>query len=123
MPILHIRVYSDHRSPGTQADRWIEEFRKEALPKLIEEFRPEKVIIFGSRVRGTANKDSDIDVIVISSYFADIPFLRRMPSVLKKVSFPKHVDYLCYTRNEYERIKNESAIIMDALENSVELVG
>jgi predicted nucleotidyltransferase len=105
------------------ADRWIEEFRKEALPKLVREFKPEKVIIFGSRVRGTANEDSDIDVIVISSYFADIPFLKRMPFVLKKVPFLKHVDYLCYTRSEYDRIKDESSIIMDALENSVELVG
>lgn len=103
------------------ADRWIEEFRKKALPKLAEEFKPEKVIIFGSRVRGTANKDSDIDVIVISSYFADIPFLKRMPLVLKKVPFLKHVDYLCYTRREYEKIKNESSIIMDAMENSLEI--
>ncbi len=104
------------------ADRWIEAFRKEALPKLVEEFGPEKVLIFGSRARGTADEDSDIDIIVVSSYFADIPFLRRMPHVLKKVPFLKHVDYLCYTRSEYEKIKNESAIIMDALENAVELV-
>ena len=103
-------------------DRWIEEFREKALPELVREFKPERVLIFGSRVRGTANKDSDIDVIVVSSYFADIPFLRRMPLVLKKVPFLKHVDYLCYTRSEYERIKDESSVIMDALENSVELV-
>jgi len=32
------------------------------------------------------------------------------------------VDYLCYTSSEYEKIKTESSIIMDALENAVELV-
>jgi len=31
------------------ADHWIEEFRKKVLPKLLEEFEPDKVIIFGSR--------------------------------------------------------------------------
>lgn len=103
------------------ADRWIARFQREALPKLTEEFKPEKVIIFGSRVRGNARKDSDIDVIVISSYFKNIPFLKRMSLMLKKVSFPKHVDYLCYTPMEYKRIKNESSVIIDALENSIEI--
>ena len=102
-------------------DYWIEKFKREALPKIVEEFKPEKVIIFGSRVRGDAKKDSDIDVIVISPYFVDIPFLKRMPLLLKKVPFPKHVDYLCYTPTEYEKIKKESSVIADALENSLEI--
>ena len=45
-----------------------------------------------------------------------------MPHVPKKIPFPKHVDYLCYTPDEYERIKDESVIIMDALGDSVEFV-
>ena len=56
-------------------DHWIERFQKEALPKLAEEFKPESVLIFGSRARGVAEEDSDIDVIMVSSYFADMPFL------------------------------------------------
>lgn len=104
-------------------DRWITRFRKEALPKLLKEFKPEKVLIFGSRVQGTSNKYSDIDVILVSSCFRDIPFLRRMPLVLKKVPFPRHVDYICYTSGEYEKIRHESSIITDALEHSIELIG
>ena len=42
--------------------------------------------------------------------------------MLKGIPFPKHVDYLCYTPDEYERIKDESSIIMDALDDSVELL-
>ncbi|MEX2721288.1 MAG: hypothetical protein Q6362_007760 [Candidatus Wukongarchaeota archaeon] len=41
--------------------------------------------------------------------------------MLKKVSFPKHVDYLYYTPAEYERIKEESSVIADVLENSLEI--
>ncbi len=100
-------------------DYWIEKFRREALPKLIEEFKPEKVIIFGSRVRDSAKKESDIDIIVISTYFENIHFLKRMPLLIKKIPFPKHVDYLCYTPTEYEKIKNESSVIIEALENSI----
>jgi len=104
------------------SDRWIAKFKKDAVPKIVKEFKPVKVILFGSRVQGTAKRDSDIDVILVSSYFEDIPFLRRMPFVLKKLSFPRYVDYICYTPEEYERIKGESSIIMDALENSLEIV-
>jgi predicted nucleotidyltransferase len=104
------------------ADRLIERFRREALPKLMEEFKPERVIMFGSRAKGTGKRDSDIDLIVISPYFKRIPFLKRMPLVLKKVPFSRHVDYLCYTREEYEKIKNESSVVMDALKNSLEII-
>jgi predicted nucleotidyltransferase len=102
-------------------DRLIEKFRREALPKLIEEFKPDKVILFGSRAKNNARQDSDIDLIVISPLFKGIPFIRRMSAVLKKVSFPSHVDYICYTREEYERIKDASSVIRDAREQSVEL--
>lgn len=102
-------------------DPWIGRFRKEALPKLVTEFRPEKVILFGSRVKGTAKEDSDIDAIVVSTYFEDVPFLKRMPLLLKKVSFPKHVDYICYTPKEYDRIKGKSSVIMGALKNAIEV--
>jgi len=101
-------------------DPLIRKFQKEALPNLIEEFKPEKIIFFGSRVKGDAKSDSDIDIIIISPYFKDIPFLKRMPLVLKKIPFPRHVDYICYTKEEYDKIKNESSIIIDALENSLE---
>jgi predicted nucleotidyltransferase len=102
-------------------DRLIEKFRREALPKLMKEFKPEKVLLFGSRVKGDARQESDIDLIVISPSFKNIPFIRRMPLVLKKVTFPNHVDYICYTREEYENIKDASSVIMDAREQSVEL--
>jgi len=102
-------------------DRLIEKFRREALPKLMEEFKPDKVILFGSRVKGNAQQGSDIDLIVISPLFKGVPFVRRMSAVLKKVPFSNHVDYICYTREEYENIKDASSVIMDSREASVEL--
>jgi predicted nucleotidyltransferase len=102
-------------------DHLIEKFRREALPKLMEEFKADKVILFGSRAKGNARQGSDIDLIVISPLFEGIPFIRRMSAVLKKVPFPSHVDYICYTREEFDRIKDASSVIMDARERSVEL--
>ena len=79
------------------------------------------MLFFGSRVKGNASAESDVDVIVISDAFEGMSFLDRMPLVMNKVEFPKHVDYLCYTPEEYERIRHESSVLMDAEEYAVEV--
>jgi predicted nucleotidyltransferase len=78
--------------------------------------------LFGSRAKGNFNKDSDIDLIIVSETFKDVPMIRRMSVVLKELKFPKHIDVLCYTPEEFERIQNTSAIVKDALLNSVAIV-
>ena len=103
-------------------DFWIKRFKEEALPKIIEEFHPKKVILFGSRITGEASEESDIDVIVVAEPFREIPFLKRMPMVVRKARFPKHVDYICYFPEEFDRMKKTSSVMMDALENSIVLV-
>ncbi|MBU7009951.1 MAG: nucleotidyltransferase domain-containing protein [Theionarchaea archaeon] len=104
------------------SDFWINKFKEEALPKIIEEFHPEKVILFGSRVKGEAEEESDLDVILVAETFREVHFLRRMPMVLKKIRFPKHVDYICYFPEEFERMKETSSVVMDALEKGIVLV-
>jgi predicted nucleotidyltransferase len=104
-----------------ESDEWIEKFRREALPLIISSIRPEKVLVFGSRAHGTAREESDIDILIISERFKEVPFIRRMPMMMKLIPFPKHIDYLCYTPEEFGRIKNASSILMDALTEPLEL--
>ena len=98
------------------ADTWLERFKREVLPKIIAELKPEKILLFGSRIKGTADENSDIDVIVVPNAFANIPFIERMSLILKMIRFPKHIDFICYSPEEFERIKNKSSVLMDALE-------
>ena len=74
---------------------WLQRFEIKVLPVLVSEFKPESVIIFGSRITGKASEGSDIDALIISDFFKDI----------------------CYTPTEFENIKDKSSIITDALEN------
>jgi predicted nucleotidyltransferase len=92
-------------------DIWIERFKKEALPVVLHECQPEKVVLFGSRVTDEANKESDLDVIIVAKVFEHIPFIRRMAFMLKKVRFTKHIDFLCYAPAEFERIQKTSAVL------------
>lgn len=100
-------------------DKWIEKFIKDAVPKIIEELGSAKIIIFGSRVKGNAKDESDIDVIIISHYFKNIPFLKRMPELLKLVRFDKHIDFLCYTEEEFEKVKRSSVVLSSALKEAI----
>jgi len=102
-------------------DIWLARFKREALPRITAEVRPQRVLVFGSRATGTAVPDSDIDVIIVADSFRNIPFFRRMAHILGIARFPKHVDYLCYTPEEFARIRNESSVVSDALVSCAEL--
>jgi predicted nucleotidyltransferase len=103
-------------------DKWIERFKQEILPGITKEYKVKRILLFGSRIKGTQTTNSDIDVIIISDSFRDIPFISRMSHVLKRFRFTKHVDYLCYTPEEFERIKEKSSLLIDALEHAETIV-
>ena len=90
-------------------------FMSDILPKLIEIFNPEEIILFGSRIRGDAHEESDLDVILISHIFKDIPLHERFPRVRKKIKAHYSIDYLCYTPEEFDRLKNRSTVLESAL--------
>ena len=100
---------------------WINRLRTEVMPILQQSINPQKVLLFGSRAKGNNDPDSDIDIIIVSDYFRDIHPLKRMTFVLKKIRFPKHIDALCYTPEEFEKIQKTSVVVWDAVNNSYTL--
>ena len=43
----------------------IQEKMDEMVRRIVDRFRPEKIILFGSFARGTASEDSDADILVV----------------------------------------------------------
>ena len=104
-------------------DKWLERFLKEAVPILMEKLTPEKLVIFGSRVKGNASPTSDIDVIIVSKFFEGMHFLRRPAYTSRLVQFPIHVDFICYTPTEFDEIKNGGSVLVEeALEEGLTLL-
>ncbi len=103
-------------------DPWLDRFVNKVLPILQAELDPETVLLFGSRVNGTATEHSDIDVVVLSRKFREIPLLKRMPMLLRMIRFEKHVDYLCYTPEEFALLKDQSVILREAAEHGIRAV-
>ena len=74
----------------------------EVVRRIVENFHPEKIILFGSQARGTADSHSDVDLLVISA----IKEKRRelmvdMRRVLDKLEYA--FDVIVLTREEFER--------------------
>lgn len=97
----------------------IEQFKRDVVPVLKNIYHPDKIILFGSYAKNCPHEGSDLDVIVVADSFSQIPFASRMTDVLLKIRFLIHVDYICYTPDEFARIKNSSAIIRDALDGPI----
>lgn len=87
------------------------------LPKMVADvvraFAPLRVILFGSHARGTADADSDVDLIVVRETVTD----RRHETgdllrLLAKYPVPK--DILLYSRDEYEHWRDTRNHVLHA---------
>lgn len=79
--------------------------------QLIDKYKPEKIIIFGSYAKGEFNEDSDIDFLIIKK---DTPNLGRERAREIRRLIEKNVacDFLVYRPEELqERIKLEDPFI------------
>lgn len=109
---------------GQEVDRdeQVVRFRREVLPRLVERFRPVRVLAFGSRVRGDALKHSDLDVLIVADAFREIRWLDRPVRVVEECDIRFGVELLCYTPEEYDRKRGELGIVRQASEEGVDLL-
>jgi uncharacterized protein len=70
--------------------------------QLIEKYKPEKIILFGSAARGDAAPDSDVDLLIIKRdtppFSAD-----RIMEVSSLIERDVPVDFLVYRPEEFEK--------------------
>lgn len=70
--------------------------------QLIEKYKPEKIILFGSAARGDATPDSDVDLLIIKRdtphYAAD-----RIMEISRLIERDVPVDFLVYRPDEFEK--------------------
>ncbi len=82
---------------------------EEAAHRLVAEFQPEQVILFGSHAWGTPTVDSDVDFLVILSHSDEKPTerMRRAFRCLQGLGVSK--DVMVKTRAEVERYRDVRA--------------
>jgi hypothetical protein len=102
-------------------DRKLAAFATDHLPRLRDRLAPLQAIAFGSRVRGDALSTSDLDLILVSPWFPQTPFLRRPVAVLELLDYPAGLELLCYTPEEFEQKRTELGIVRVALQEGIVL--
>ena len=78
---------------------------EEATQRLVTEFSPSKVYLFGSRSRGNASPDSDYDFLVVVSSSNDRPLRRAQKAyrALRDLGISK--DVIVTTAERFDRMK------------------
>jgi len=83
--------------------------RKEIVSRLVAEFQPETIYLFGSHAWGTPDDGSDMDLLVIVKSSRQKPIQRavRAQRSLRGIKAP--VDVLVKTRREFEQYTSVKA--------------
>lgn len=84
---------------------------EEIKEKIVKSVSPEKIILFGSYARGSATKDSDIDLVVIW----DSNLNPHKRNVFLSRLFPKRdfsLDIFAFTEKEAEKFKDVAGTIL-----------
>jgi len=87
---------------------------KEVTEKIIKEYNPEKIILFGSHAWGKPHRDSDVDLLVIKETRNSLRLSRDIDGALFPRLFP--LDLLVFTpRQVRERESMGDFFIQDIL--------
>ncbi|MGO8815461.1 MAG: nucleotidyltransferase domain-containing protein [Terriglobia bacterium] len=72
---------------------------RDVIRRIVQAVQPDKIILFGSRARGNARPDSDIDLLVIQD--SKVPGYRRDAALyLALAGLNAPVDLITYTPEE-----------------------
>ena len=81
----------------------------------------DKMIFFGSRATGNPHKWSDVDLIIVSRKFRGKKFRYRPLGFYRHWSSKHAVDFLCYTPEEFERLRRSVTIVREAEKEGIEI--
>jgi predicted nucleotidyltransferase len=83
--------------------------RKEVVRRLVDEFHPEAIYLFGSHAWGKPTAESDMDLLVIISKSRQRPIQRAVRAQRSLRGVKAAVDVLVKTRKEFERYASVKA--------------
>lgn len=84
--------------------------------KIASEFRPQRVVLFGSYARGTAGADSDIDLLVIGAF--DGSGFRHSLEILNRLDVRLPIDLVSYRPEDVDRRYREGdPLVREALDH------
>ncbi|MBI4181390.1 MAG: nucleotidyltransferase domain-containing protein [Candidatus Aenigmarchaeota archaeon] len=81
----------------------------------------EHMFLFGSRAWGIPHRYSDIDLVLVSRAFRRLGFRWRATKMYDFWTLHLPVDFLCYTPEEFNRLRRQRTIVREAVEHGIEI--
>ena len=102
---------------------------KKTIVKQLKEFKNavrkdihiNRMIFFGSRARIGFHRDSDIDLVIVSPKFRRLNFFKRGAKMYDYWNLNYPVDFLCYTPEEFNKLKKHVTIVREAVKEGIEI--
>ena len=99
--------------------------RRTRLIEQLREFKKRNKIsrlyLFGSMASGAVRQGSDVDLVVVANGFRGKGLLDRAPRLYLNWDLDYPVDFLCYTPEEFHRLKKQITIVKEAVEKGIEI--
>jgi predicted nucleotidyltransferase len=77
---------------------------QEVRRRLMEAIRPQRIVVFGSRARGDARPDSDLDLMVVADIDGSLAERSRVVHT-PLIDLDVPIDLVVYTPQEYARFR------------------
>lgn len=84
-----------------------------------KDFPVSKMYLFGSMATGKPHRNSDIDLIIVSPKFRKLNFFKRGASMYNYWNLRYPVDFLCYTPEEFNKLKGQITIVREAVRDGI----
>ena len=103
--------------------------KKETLVRELKKFKVDlgrdvpvqKMILFGSQAKGKTHQWSDVDLLIVSSKFKRIKPYKRARGFYDHWTIDKPVDFLCYTPEEFNKLKKSISLVQEIVKKGVEI--
>jgi predicted nucleotidyltransferase len=93
----------------------------DATKIIVEQANPNRIILFGSRARGEAQSESDLDLlIIVPDGASSIAARRAIGRAL--ISPDASYDLIVYTESEYENKRREGWSIFDEIDRDGKVI-
>ena len=80
------------------------------------------MFLFGSYATGKTRKWSDVDLVIVSPKFRKKKSYQRARRLYDYWDLKYPVDFLCYTPEEFNKLKKQITIVKQAVETGIEII-
>lgn len=80
----------------------------------------ERVIVIGSHAVGGARPGSDVDLVLVDPRFAGVKSFHRARGLRRHWPADIPVDFICYTPEEFEALKDRPTLAQEAALHGIE---